>query len=500
MEKKEYLAGILNLILDFNSRQLNYCHWKSNIHLDRSLEGLTDLDLLVDASQENLFNQILVHHDIKTIIPSSQSQHPAIHHYLGVDQSSGNFFHLHVHYQLIVGEQFVKNYHIPVEKPMLEGTEYSLGEIAVPLPDRELVILLIRSLLKYRDRDAIKDMFSIKSPGIPLEIQEEIRQLNARTTTENLRKTITEEMNIISPGLVIEYLDILGTTPRKGWQLLKLRTRLRRELSKFQLRSRWRASASYYEVLIKRYFPTIFTHSNKKQLANGGQGIAFIGADGSGKSTLIRAIQKWLSWKLDVTRYYMGSQEPSVLTWLARLVAHTTNRVYHYASKKMGYEGSLSRSFRGIDFFARNIYDLGIARDRYHRYVEGKRKASAGIIVIYDRYPLQEIHKLMPERPMDGPRINNRSENKPGYLSALISKAEVDLYSKIQPPDHVFILDVSPEVSHIRKPDHDIDFVKKKTKAIKDFNKENLHFTEINADENTEEVLLKTKLKLWESL
>lgn len=499
MANKEYLEGILNLILDFNSRQLNYCHWKSNIHLERSLKGLTDLDLLVDAAQVELFKEILIHHDVKAIVPTSVSQYPTIEHYLGMDKNTGNLFHLHVHYQLILGEQYIKNYHLPFEKFMLEETGYSHGNIAVPQPHRELLILVIRTLLKYRDRDVIKDLFSIRSPGIPEEFREEIKHLLARTTIERLLKTVKEEMNIVSPDLIIEYLNIILKSPRKGWRLYKLRSQLRQELSNFQLRSRWKASTTYYQILIRKNYPALFKYSIKKQPANGGKGIAFIGADGAGKSTLIQAVQKWLSWKLDVTRYYMGSQEPSYPTRIARSAAQNINRTYRFLCKILSDEVWLSKLFIGIHTFARNVYYLSIANDRYQRYLEGKRKASAGTIVLFDRYPLQDIHVMMPYQPMDGPRINNRG-GKPGRLSILISKNEISLYCKIKPPDYLFILNVSPEVSNIRKPDHDIHRVQNKSTVIKEFNRDNLHFTEINADEDMDEVLYKTKLKLWEIL
>jgi thymidylate kinase len=499
-QKGEFLEGILNLIQEFNSRQLNYCHWKSNIHLDSSLKGTTDLDLLVDESQEQLFEEILLQHDLKSILPSGENNYPTIEHFLGIDKTSGNLFHLHVHYELILGEQFIKNYHLPVEKAMLDDRRYSLGNIAVPCPDRELVVLIIRSLLKYRDRDVIKDIFSIKSPGIPGEIRREIKELLSQTTFEQILDTVSGEMNVVSPDLVFEYLDILEKSPRNGWKLFRLRSQLRQELSGFQLQARWKASISYYQILIKRNFPQLFSQTNKKHPAHGGQNIAFLGADGAGKTTLIRSIQKWLSWKLDVKRYYMGSQEPSNSTSLARFAAHATSRMYHYMGKKTGYHSWVAKLFRLISTFTRNVYDLGIANDRYHRYLAGRKKASAGTIVIYDRYPIREVHQLMPVRPMDGPRINKRGENTPGKLSGFLSIIEEDLYHKIKPPDYLFILNVSPEISKMRKPDHNIQVMKSKSQVIKSFNREKLHFTEIDADETMDEVLIKTRLQLWEVL
>ena len=48
-----------------------------------------------------------------------------------------------------------------------------------------------------------------------------------------------------------------------------------------------------------------------KRVAGQGLVVAFIGSDGSGKSTLTAEIRKWLRYKLDVHGYYMGSGQGS---------------------------------------------------------------------------------------------------------------------------------------------------------------------------------------------
>ena len=102
---------------------------------------------------------------------------------------SGRLFHLHVHYKLILGEQYVKNYHFPIEEHILDGTQEKYG-VRIPLPEVELVILSIRALLKYRDRDVIKDVFMIRYPGVPEHILDEILWLLAQTTLADVEETI----------------------------------------------------------------------------------------------------------------------------------------------------------------------------------------------------------------------------------------------------------------------------------------------------------------------
>lgn len=500
MENAGYLESIITLFNEFNSEGVNYCHWKSNINLARSLKGLTDLDILIDRSQVEIFKEILFHHDIKAITSASTSQYPAIEDFLGIDKSTGKLFHLHVHYQLVLGEQYVKNYHLPVEQRMLEETELSICDISIPSPDRELIILVIRSLLKYRDRDVIKDIFSIRSPGLPVEIQNELKYLYKQTTQERISTTLEVKINIVSSDLILNFLDTLMHSPQHGWRLFQLRRKLRKELSPYQRRSRWKASFEYYRILIRRNLDPLFNHTNKKQPVTGGMTIAFIGADGAGKSTIIRELQTWLSWKLDVIGYYMGSQEPSQTTVFTRFIARISNSIYHLCSKYIRYDRLISKALRGINKFLINIYHLSTAYDRYHRFLAGRQRSIAGTIVIFDRYPLQGIHNLMQDLPMDGPRINKHQDKDKVNLSARMSNIENDLYQRISPPDHIFILNVSPEISKLRKPDHNIKVLQNKSQVIKEFNKDGLHITEIDSDKSLDQVLFTIKSVLWDIL
>ena len=58
----------------------------------------------------------------------------------------------------------------------------------------------------------------------------------------------------------------------------------------------------------RRFRPATVTG---KRVAGRGLVVAFIGSDGSGKSTLTREMRAWLRYKLDVHGYYMGSGQGS---------------------------------------------------------------------------------------------------------------------------------------------------------------------------------------------
>ena len=193
------------------------------------IRGLTDLDLLVDPSHGQQFRLILHQHNIKPIV-SPDRPHPAIEDYLGFDPDTGCLYHLHVHYQLVLGEHFVKNYHLPLEEAFWNSAQIWQGLVKIPTPELELVVLAIRALLKYRDRDLVKDILSIRSPGLPFDILREIEYLLDQTDQERISRTLKSQVGFISPEIVLELLATVVHSPRAGWVLYRLRRNLRREL------------------------------------------------------------------------------------------------------------------------------------------------------------------------------------------------------------------------------------------------------------------------------
>ena len=54
------LPLVKHLLMELHKSQIPYCHWKSNIDLDKSFTGMGDLDLLIDRRHSSSFNQIVL--------------------------------------------------------------------------------------------------------------------------------------------------------------------------------------------------------------------------------------------------------------------------------------------------------------------------------------------------------------------------------------------------------------------------------------------------------
>lgn len=489
------LEAVVDLFDTLNRTGIRYCHWKSNIRLEQALAGQTDLDLLVDRTHSQLFRRILAEQNVKPMLPAPGKHYPSIENYLGFDRASSKLFHLHVHYHLVLGEQFIKNYRLPLEADLLDSVRRRDG-VQIPAPEWELIVLSMRALLKYRDRDAVKDCLSIgRKPGLPPQIVAEIEWLLGQTSLERVAEALAAIIDVVPAEVVLEFLQVVGSSPRAGLQLLRLRNQLRRALRFYQRRNRVQASLQYFQQLWRqRKWPLKFSANRKMTPASGGLTVALIGADGAGKSTMSQMLLPWLAWKLDVHFYYLGSKQPSARSKLLYLLFRIARRSHRTLSRRLGEKNILARWLADLRQILLYSHFLSIGYDRSRRYLAGRQKAAAGSIVIFDRYPLTTL--------LDGPKIRLAADGQHMAVAAAFAGVEQTMYDKFPAPDSLIVLDVSPEVSWQRKPDHDRAAIYAKSRLVRSLTAQpgSLNLFRIDADQPFETVLSQLKATIWDQL
>jgi len=495
------LRAVAELFQTMEEHEIRYCHWKSNMRLDLGLQGRTDLDLLVAREHSQVFRRILSELDIKPVVPPPGKRFPAMEHYLGFDASNGSLFHLHVHYQLVLGEEFVKNYCLPVEGAFLDSVRVLQG-VKIPAPELEIAILAIRILLKYRDRDALKDILSIRSPGIKRAYLNEIEWLLDQTSLENIGQMLESLSNVLPSRIVMEFLETVIYKPRAGRKLLSLRGRLRRTLSLYRRRAPLVASADYFrEMWGRRKSLPLSSPAGRMTLPEGGMTLALVGVDGAGKSTLRGLLVRWLSWKLDVQSYYLGSKQPSLRSALLYRLFRACRRSQNTISNWLGERNPLSHWMAGLRDAALCAHYLSIGHDRYARYRASLKKVLAGSVVIFDRFPLGALGGE--DSVMDGPHLAALLRDMPGAIPRALARDEQELYNKIRFPDYMLVLNVSPKSSLERKPDHRPAAIEAKNQVIRRLTAATApalaqtHLIHLDADRPLEEVISQLKREVW---
>jgi hypothetical protein len=483
---------ISRLLDDLERTRITYCHWKSNHHLARALTGESDLDLLVAAGDRAAFEELVARSGFVRLLSTASKRLPEVEDHLGLDTATGELVHLHVHYQLVLGEQYVKNHRLPIEEWMLRDTR-DLNGVRVPAPEKELLVLYLRSLMKTEATTCLRAWRRGAPHPFPAAIVAEFEWLRGQVTFDALHhaargsglESVARSLEAflaewragaLSPGYVFRQKRIL---------LKKLRPFLRQSRLSAGIRKAW------YRVrrsgIGRRVRPV-----TRKVLPCRGLCIALAGADGCGKSSLSRDLPLWLGWKLESTSLYFGQPKDSIVLPVLRKVRRTLLR--RASQRPLGGSDRAGNSLRFAAALVESILWLHLARHRVTIAREIERRIAAGHVVFAERFPLRELWTM--DAPMDGPRLGR---SKSSALLDRIAGAERARYEQIVAPDHVIVLHGSLATLQGRKPDTPLDEHRSKVDAVTAMVEAGTHDV-IDVEKPYGQVLLEAKALVWGQL
>ena len=454
---------------------ITYCHWKSNINLENSFQGKTDFDLLVAREDSDKFHSLIHSLGFKKRVSTQDKIYPGMEDFVGLDSSNGKLIHLHVHFLLVMGRRYTKNYRIPIEEEILANSiwhkEYP---IKIILPEYELIILIIRYFIKHQFSPTLKTFLKFVvfwRLKLPKEITSEIDYLlnlcDIKTVNSIVDKHFEKSKCIIK-------LILKNYKNQFSYYCF------------FILKKNLLATLNNYTLLIpsekkkQTRIRKLASRNSITSFASGGLSIGFIGCDGSGKSSTVFAINRWLHWKYSVKTFYMG--KPKINTIQSRVL----NLSIRY-SKKL--------QLTPLTNYQTDYKQLLIAKQRLKTYQKAKRFQNKCYTVLFDRYPLKEFWSM--KIPMDGPRLD---------VNTKLREKEEFYYQQIPKPDFLFVLKVTEEQSIARKPQHislgNKEMLKNKIEAVDRFinNNEAKNIIIIDTIKPQAEVILEIKNKIWNLL
>lgn len=453
------LGDLMSTLKQATDQGISFCSWKSNLHLNAGLAGETDIDVLVAPDHTERLASILRANGCLRIAPPPGGDHPGMSHFIGMDRETRRIFHLHVHDRLVLGQRFSKNHVLPLTEHFLHSARSHSG-IPQPEPALELVVLTVRALLKYRVRDAVKDVLGIRTPGVPDAILDEIDWCLERSSQEELTKALAACAEIVPVEVVETFLNIIRSDPRSGLRLWRVKAALEARLAPYRRRSKARSLLIYILGLARSRFG--LRRDPRLRLNAKGTSIAVVGADGAGKTTISLELSSWVGEKLAVSRYYMGSKEPSLGTTASYLVFRMFRKAHRDAGKLTSEAAVTRRALAWLRDVMLATHHLSVARDRLRRLRKLKKDIADGQVVLLDRYPLEWIGNTPRLRLLDGPSIQTTRQGAVGRLA----DAERSLYQRFTPPDAFLLLEVDPDVAIARKPDHDPVVVGEKVEGL----------------------------------
>ncbi|MEO0968820.1 MAG: hypothetical protein AAFX80_10880 [Cyanobacteria bacterium J06639_18] len=435
------LRLVQDLVEKLNHQKIIYCHWKSNTSIQDALSGIGDLDLLVNREDVQKFEGTLAYLGFKRVIDPLQVNCPSIFHFYGLDRDTGILVHLHVYYRVITGESLLKNYCLPLEKIILKESEI-LKDIPVPSKAAELIVFVLRMMVKHT---------SILEYMLLLRSGEDLRkELKFLLTDESVKKfPIILENNLPSVDIklfnqCLECIQNKSPLLRHFWLSIKLRRQLK-NFNRLSFTSEWLLRA---KLFIQRILWRFLASGKSKKLVSGGAVIAFVGAEATGKSTLVKETRSWLGKVFHVSSVHLGKPPSTWLSFLPNLTLPIFRRIS--ARDRMSsviVDSSTKEKNISLLYAIRSIL---VAWDRYQLATKIRRQVANGKLVICDRYPSTIVGA------MDSARLN--TPEKKGWKNNILrylAKLENQIYRQIPPPDLVIQLNVPVDVAMKRNQSRD---------------------------------------------
>ncbi|MDP1700129.1 MAG: hypothetical protein Q8L53_04095 [Aestuariivirga sp.] len=456
---------------------VGFALWKSNYHIDDALAGKTDLDMLVDCHDEAEFERILCNLKAIRVLSQPWARYPNVVDWLVFDGATGNFLHLHVHFDMVTGLKRVKHLRLPWADTVLANLRIDeRSGWPIPMPEMELLILLVRIWAK------MPPWRRLFAPKIPPHVKEEVRWLESEVQTSRLAT--------LAKGLGLNadiHLPLGGDAA-----LIALARQLYGQV-KQHYRMNWptalirAAMLNLWLALTRLWLRHIGPIRYGKTLAGGGVMIAFIGSDGSGKSTVSQSFERWLRRKLDVHLIYMGSGDGRA-GWVNAARRQLSKRIGKRIKRVVATkETSPARPVSFVNK-AYRLFDLLLLRRKLRLLRLGRRLADSGSVILLDRYPQSQFEAIS-----DGPRLQN------GRCFAWAAESEQKLFAEAAQlgPELIIKLKVDPETAILRKPDHNLVTIRRKCAIIDTLQFPGSRVTVIDAGQSPEEVLRATKRAIW---
>lgn len=473
------IALVARLTDLFEEQGIRYCHWKSNAAIDRSEAGENDLDLLVDRSQATAFREVLSRAGFVRVERQQKPFPPAKEDYFGRDDKTGKLVHVDAHFQLVLGHDRTKNYRVPLEEAFLESATRP-GLLRVPAPELEYIVLLIRMVLKYAiwDEVAWQALRGRRAGPKPSE-RDELAHLEQEISRDKLAEIVQTSVPWLTTRLIADCARVAENEA-------SLRARL--SIGR-QLRRRLVAHAQHGELadgalrVGRRVSGTLHRRMGIEhgfRLAHGGAIVAIIGGDGSGKSTAVEEVSRWLSHELDVRQIHLGKPDWSVVTYAVRGA---------FKLVSMARRSSDEPPYRAMAWLACT------GRDRYLTYRKARRFADRGGVVISDRYPHPSLES------MDVPLIDRLDRPESGTrVGRMLQRVERRYHDAIEMPEVVVVLKVDPETAAQRKTDEPFDYVLRRSAEVWEIDWESAGVSIVDGTRPKEEVASQLKAMIWEAL
>lgn len=498
-----------SLFCELNQGTVRYCVIKDSMYLKEGVDGIGDIEVLVHPEDIVRVQEILKEAGFKKFLEPEGLEDAHRETWLGFDGNTGKLLSLQLCQDIVIpGKDKERFVFLWTDVALASRTYHETLGIYVVEPHLEVLMLYIQ--LAQRVEMEENDPLAWKALCGTSSLCGKIRREKMAVLCSEL---------FWGNGLLIA--DILMDMVNRE-KAHTLRPPSAKELQSLVGKVERELKPTSYKVgsAEDRKRGTLKSLDTRKKVpAKEGISICFIGADGSGKTTISEDIERWLAERIACRKFYLGTGD-QYHSLSKNLLGHLSS-VYRKSQQpgKRKETASLALSVTdgrilgrkelrretGIREFVRYPLNVsrayGLVRFAYHslktvEMAETYRKM--GGIAIFDRYPQVQFEGIY-----DGPKISAKFS---GYLDhdlfRTMAKQEKEVLKRAtrHAPSLVFRLLVPPEVSLKRKPDHDFESVKRKTEITEKLVFDQSRDYVIDATQTYDKELLEVKRIIWETL
>lgn len=495
---------MVRLAAAFEREGILYSHWKSNLQLGEPAGGDGDYDLLVDRGSFTRAVAVLAQYGFKEATTRWGADSPGIHHYYGFDATNEQLVHVHLFSMVLTGESFVKNHLFPFDAMLLDNVSY-FGPLRVTDRSAELVIFILRNFIKY---GSLPDLMVLRHKSASL--RDELLWLEQGADFERTLWLLSQHVPVLDQALFVACIQALkGDQPL--FRRIILARKVRQQLKVYARHGFWGRLFAYASLLFVELRRRVGTKRKNKRLRTGGAVIAFVGAEATGKSTLVAETACWLGSTFSLKVVHAGKPPATVLTapasWLLPLIRRRfsslrTNTLDGHIGSADG-ERQASGKKRGAAALVYAMRAVILAWERRQLLVRARRDAANGDLVICDRYPSDTVGA------MDSPRLPEPQDQDGlvGAITAGLARLEQRLYRQIAPPDTVLRLHVSIDTAQRRNRERVKDgkesdeYVASRHRQIREWHKSGTKYVyDVDTEKTLAETIANVKKAIWDSV
>lgn len=473
---------------------VEWSSWKSRQRLPGVFAGRVDLDLLIARPDRQEAARVLTECGFKHVPDISSRDDPAMMSFLGFDETVSGLLHVHAHFRLIMGPPLFKNDRLPCEAAFLARSRCLPGSrLRVLSAEDAALLLFVRAQLELGRFDPVAFKHHKK---LMEKFRNDFSELKPELDAGAVRRVAAEVFDMALAERIAQAI----AAPDPVAASSQLRRKVARALA--QYRSYGGLEATIRSVARTAIF--LFGAVNRRRLRlprawgrrapGGGLVIAFVGVDGSGKSTATTTVCNWLGAETDALKIYFGTGDGASSFALAPFKAMAGYFARFVKTKPKGAShGQVSDSPPGPLYsllFA--LWAIVVALDKQHKLTLAQRAIRRGFIVVTDRYPQSEIESFN-----DGPLLY-RLPQAPGWLRRL--EDSVYMCASRAPPDLVIKLHVGAETLARREPDMLPALIDERVASLERLRFQGARTVDIDARAPLDEVTSAVKRAVWNVL